>query len=171
MDHPPRRIRGLVVNHRRVESLGVLCEHVPGESRGPTLDFSLVEFANLTSGERLILHDDRGWSQSGNSYGGQGERDPWVSVTVESLVLGIYNTLLPEAVFEHDNHDWDRLASLLADHEIEVSVDDLRRLGYVVEFGPNLLANLSDTEAQKAPLSVDWSQVEADLEAQNPNRP
>jgi len=32
----------------------------------------LVEFAELSTGERLVLHDDRGWSGTISSYGPDG---------------------------------------------------------------------------------------------------
>ena len=45
-----------------VERLGALCQL--GSDSGDSRSFSVHEFAEMSDGERIVLHRDRGWSES-----------------------------------------------------------------------------------------------------------
>ena len=129
-----------------LERLGAVCE------LGPGLGCSVVEFAELTDGERLILHSDRGFSSSG--------RHPESS---KSIIYGIYNTVLPDGFMEPDNHDWARLVTILDGLGVSTSTEQLQALPYLVEVGPVLLGQLPPSEAAEVPILVSWAEYDAAL--------
>ena len=129
-----------------LERLGAVCELGPGPG------YSVVEFAEFTDRERVILHSDRGFGPS--------RRHP---ESIKSILNGIYNTLLPDGFMEADNHDWARLVKILDGMGVSTSAQQLQELPYVVEVGPVLLSQLPPSEAAEVPILVSWAEYEAAL--------
>ena len=144
-----------------IERLGVLCTWTSGKPKETSASFAVEEFAITVEGERISLHRDRGWTV-GMMYR-RVSRKPryWDHATADSIVSGIYSTLLPEEYREDaDDHDWWRLVDILERKGIAATRQELRNLPYFVEFSANLLEMLTAEEAARFPLQVDWSTFE-----------
>ena len=99
--------------------------------RGRGMDVDVHEFAVLDDGRRLALHQERGFS-SGGTHLSAGD--------VERSVL---TTVLPDdAEATGEDHPWEWLASLVRDHGVAVTAEQLKAVPYAVELGPRLVALL-----------------------------
>jgi hypothetical protein len=98
------------------------------------LHFRVQEFADLSDGRRITLHDERGYSTSGPS-------DPWRYQTVESVEADVRTTVLPDDD-DGEEHPWEWLVELLHAQGIDASTDELKRVPYRVELSERLLAKL-----------------------------
>jgi len=90
------------------------------------------EFADLDDGRRLTLHEERGFTTSGQ----------WRYLTLENLERDVRTTVLPDDDDTQDEHPWEWLAGLLQSRGVEATAEELRLLPYHVEFSERLRARL-----------------------------
>ena len=117
-----------------VRRLGARCDLVADEST--RLSFSVAEFADLQDGRRVMLHQQRGFSIGGAA-------DVWDHLTPDVLRRDVLTTVLPDDDEPADEHPYEWLVGLLAPHGVGSSVEELRRVPYVVEFSDRLSARLA----------------------------
>lgn len=114
-----------------------LCTEVPRE--GPsTVSVSVLVVADLVDGRVVTLLDDRGWG--GTVSGGA---DIWDVLDEQALLRDVANVLLPDdAETSGEEQEWRVYAEQLAAAGVTVTVDDLRRLPFVVDLGTDLRSRL-----------------------------
>jgi hypothetical protein len=101
------------------------------------MDFDVHEFAVLDDGRRLTLHQERGFSTSATP------------ATADHVERSVLTTVLPDdAEVTGEEHPWEWLASLIRNHGVAVTPEQLKAVPYVVEFGPRLAA-LLESEGQQ----------------------
>jgi hypothetical protein len=125
-----------------VVGLGAWCEYVPpdrAQASPGSACFDVAEFAVLDDGRRLVLHQERGFAVSRSATG-----DPWTWLTAEGITSDVLTTVLPDEDDAADEHPYDWLCRLLSQRGVEVSVEELRAVPYVVELSDDVLARLSD---------------------------
>ncbi len=111
----------------RVVRLGAWSELAHRDQRGMAIN--VHEFAVLADGRRLVLHEERGFSTSATQ------------LTTEHAERSVLTTVLPDdAEVTGEQHPWGWLASLIRDHGVAVTPDQLKAVPYVLEFGPRLSA-------------------------------
>ena len=97
--------------------------------------------AVLADGRRVLLLDDRGWSESGPP-------DLWAMTSVEDIVDTARVVVGPDEPFgEHSYEDmaadhWDQLAGVLQQQGIATSGAELRRLRHDVVLSERLRARI-----------------------------
>lgn len=127
-----RGLSGGVIVHRvgaTVVGLGAWSELARRDRQGMHVD--VHEFAVLDDGRRLTLHRDRGFGTSATRLS---------AGHAESSVL---TTVLPDdAEVTGEDHPWEWLASLIREHGVAVTPEQLKAVPYVLEFGPRLSALL-----------------------------
>jgi len=96
------------------------------------VSFDVHEFADLADGRRLTLHEERGFTTSGQ----------WRYLTLENLERDVRTTVLPDDDDTEDEHPWEWLATLLHARGVEATAEALRILPYDVEFSERLRARL-----------------------------
>jgi hypothetical protein len=96
------------------------------------VSFDVHEFADLADGRRLTLHEERGFTTSGQ----------WRYLTLENLERDVPTTVLPDDDDTEDEHPWEWLATLLHARGVEATAEALRLLPYDVEFSERLRARL-----------------------------
>jgi hypothetical protein len=96
------------------------------------VSFDVHEFAELDDGRRLTLHEERGFTTSGQ----------WRHLTLENLERDVRTTVLPDEDDTRDEHPWEWLATLLHARGVEATAEGLRLLPYDVEFSERLRARL-----------------------------
>ena len=95
--------------------------------------------AVLDNGRRVLLLDDRGWSESGPP-------NIWLETSVQDLVDTTRTVVGPDEPFggrSHEDMEADhlrQLAGILRRHGIAADVQDLKRLPHDVVLGERLLA-------------------------------
>ena len=101
-----------------------------------SLSFGLTESVLLDDGTRLLLHDDRGWTQ------GRNVGDTWAHLTLDHLKSSIRTVLLPDDLGEdsYDDHHWLWLVDLCAAHGVITDRETLRALPYALELDEQLEA-------------------------------
>jgi hypothetical protein len=93
------------------------------------MDITVQEFAVLDDGRRLALHEDRGFTTSA------------MHMSAEHAERSVLTTVLPDdAEVTGEEHPWEWLASLVRDHGVAVTAEQLKAVPYVLEFGPRLSA-------------------------------
>jgi hypothetical protein len=119
-----------------VVGLGAWSELAHRDQRG--MDINVHEFAVLDDGRRLTLHQDRGFSTSATH------------MTAEHAERSVLTTVLPDdAEVTGEDHPWEWLASLIGDHGVAVTREQLKTVPYVLEFGPRLSALLGSEDWQE----------------------
>jgi hypothetical protein len=98
------------------------------------LSFRVQEFAELSDGRRITLHDERG-------YGTSGPEDPWQFQTSESIEADVRTTVLPDDD-DGEEHPWEWLVELLQTQGVEATPEQLKQVPYRVEFSQRLAAKL-----------------------------
>jgi hypothetical protein len=96
------------------------------------VSFDVHEFADLADGRRLTLHEERGFTTSGQ----------WRYLTLEDLERDVHTTVLPDDDDTEDEHPWEWLAGLLHARGVEATAEELRLLPNGVEFSERLRARL-----------------------------
>ena len=96
------------------------------------VSFDVHEFADLADGRRLTLHEERGFTTSGQ----------WRYLTLENLERDVRTTVLPDDDDTQDEHPWEWLAGLLHARGVHATAEELRLLPYGVEFSERLRARL-----------------------------
>jgi hypothetical protein len=132
----------------RVVALGVWCDLAGGEGAigdsDRQLTLRVAEFAVLSDGRRLTLHDERGFDTR-LSGTGDAPVDPWDRLSLEQLERNVRTTVLgDDAEATGDEHPWEWLAGLLRASGVDASPGELARLPYDVVFSPRLRQQLSD---------------------------
>jgi hypothetical protein len=121
------------------------------------LSFSARQDAVLADGRRIVLLNDRGWSQSNLYFSSDRESPvreepsaPWEGVTrkqVEETCAGKRWGRMPltrgYTQAEMDEGHWSYLAAALEEHGVEVDGIVLRALSHEVELSDHLLARLA----------------------------
>ena len=119
-----------------VVGLGAWSELAHTDQRG--MDINVHEFAVLNDGRRLTLHHDRGFSTSATH------------MTADHAERSVLTTVLPDdAEVTGEDHPWEWLASLIGDHGVAVTPEQLKTVPYVLEFGPRLSALLRSEDWQE----------------------
>jgi hypothetical protein len=97
--------------------------------------------AELADGRRVLLLDDRGWSESGPP-------DIWATTTVEGIVATARTVVGPDEPFGGRSYEdmaadhWAQLASVLRQQGIVADVMELKRLPHDVVLSERLLARV-----------------------------
>ncbi len=103
------------------------------------VSFVVHEFAELSDGRRLTLHEERGFTASR----GPAPSDQWPRyLTFEHLERDVRTTVLPDDDDTQDEHPWEWLAGLIRAHGVEATAEELRLLPYDVVFSERLRARL-----------------------------
>jgi hypothetical protein len=106
------------------------------------MDIDVHELAVLDDGRRLTLHQERGFSTSATD------------MTADHAEQSALTTVLPDdAEVTGEDHPWEWLASLIRNHGVPVTPEQLKAVPYVVEFGPRLSALLES----KGPWRRTWA--------------
>lgn len=118
--------------------------------------------AVLADGRRVVLLDDRGWSEQlvvvecgkrSEQDRGRAELDPpsvWASQTVEELTRTARVVVGPDEPFEGRSQadmkagHWDTLARILRRHGVEIAAGRLHALRHDVELSDRVLARIAD---------------------------
>ncbi len=121
------------------------------------LSFSARHDALLTDGRRIVLLDDRGWSQSRILVFSKGEvpppaepSSPWEGVTRARIEENARIVVGPDAAYaaytqdEMDDAHWRHLSGALAEHGVQVDADELAALPHQVELSDRLVIRLSE---------------------------
>jgi hypothetical protein len=118
-----------------VVGLGAWSELACKDQQG--MDIDVHEFAVLDNGQRVALHQERGFSTSATH------------MTGDHAERSVLTTVLPDdAEVTGEDHPWEWLASLIRTHGVAVTPEQLKTMPYVVEFGPQLSA-LLESEGQR----------------------
>jgi len=95
----------------------------------------------LDDGRRVLLMDDRGWSESGPP-------NIWVQTSVQDIVDTTRAVVGPDEPFGGRSHQdmeadhWAQLAGVLGGHGIAADARDLKRLPHDVVLSERLLARV-----------------------------
>ncbi len=101
------------------------------------MDIDVHEFAVLDDGRRLPFHQERGFSTSATH------------MTADHAKSSVLTTVLPDdAAVTGEDHPWEWLASLIRNHGVAGTPEQLKAVPYAVEFGPRLTA-LLESESQQ----------------------
>jgi hypothetical protein len=120
-----------------VVGLGAWSELARKDQQG--MDIDVHEFAVLDDGRRVTLHQERGFSTSATH------------MTADHAEQSVLTTVLPDdAEVTGEDHPWEWLASLICNHGVAVTPEQLNTMPYVVEFGPRLSALLESEGQQDA---------------------
>lgn len=128
---------------------------IADETRPSQLSFSARHDALLADGRRIVLLDDRGWSQSricafSDTESAVPERpsSPWDGVTREDIEKTARTVVGPDSAYaeytqaEMDEGHWSYLSAALEEEGVHVGATDLRALPHEVELSDRLLARL-----------------------------
>lgn len=123
----------------RVVGLGALCDlRAPNSSGGRSQSFSVSEFVTLADGQRVILHEDRGFTIGwGSNMADPGEIRE--GLTPDSITRDVLNTVLPDDDECGDDHPWSWLADLARARGLDVAEEHLRSLAYEVILSDKLI--------------------------------
>lgn len=122
----------------RIVGLRAICDLEPDAiDDGREHSFRISEFALLENGERIILHDERGYT------GRISSGDIWAHETVERITRDVLTALLPDDDDTVDEHPWQWLAELAQSRKIDVTSDDLRLLPYEVVLSERVTLRLA----------------------------
>jgi hypothetical protein len=118
-----------------VIGLGADCEL--DQESSSQLTFRIGEFAVLANGSEVTIHQERGLSCFGDRPG------RWSEQTYrEILERDVLTCVLPDED-DGEAHPWEWLQGKLAEQAVDVSVDDLKAVPYVVRFGPRIRRRLA----------------------------
>jgi hypothetical protein len=127
------------------------------DSEASGLSFSARHDAVLTDGRRVVLLNDRGWSQSAVTFLSGGEPSirenqstPWEFVTRERIEESARSVVGPDEPYgdytrgEMAAGHWATLAATLEKEGIEVEATEVSALQHDVELSDRLIARLAD---------------------------
>jgi hypothetical protein len=107
--------------------------------------------AVLEDGNRLLLLDDRGWTQELRGAGADQVDDLWALTTERDIVETARVVVGPDEPFgertqdDMENDHWNALAEVLRAEGVVVNAADLRQLPHEVEFSDRLRARLGQS--------------------------
>jgi hypothetical protein len=97
--------------------------------------FSVSEFVRLAGGERLTLHEDRGFTIGLKASSGDVAFDEFRGQeALASLTRDVLTAVLPDDDGCGEDHPWAWLTELARSRGLDVAEDDLRGLTYEVLF-------------------------------------
>lgn len=117
----------------RLISVGAICDLRPqrlDDSR--SMSFSVSEFVALADGQRVILHEERGFTIGLRSTSGTDPGDIRDHETPDSIIRNVLNVVLPDDDEPAEDHPWSWLAELARARGLDVTAEDLRGLPYGV---------------------------------------
>jgi hypothetical protein len=128
----------------RVVGLGAICDldlspYAVDDERQH--DLSVSEFALLDTGERVILHAERGYTSRVSSG------SIWAHETVENITHNVLNVVLPDDDDTEDQHPWEWLARLARAQGLDVTPDELRQIPYEVVLTERVMGLLGNGAA------------------------
>jgi len=116
-----------------VVGLGAICDlRTPGFDDEHSQSFSVSEFALLENGQRVILHEERGFT-IGSGTGAIRDYE-----TPDSITQDVLNVVLPDDDESEDDHPWSWLAELARARGLDVTAEDLQGLPYEVILTDNV---------------------------------
>lgn len=137
------------VEPKRVVGLGAICDLREQRSDHPrSVSFSVAEFVTLDDGQRVILHDDRGFTIGSGSPGDTGSGNNWGGETVESITRDVLNVVLPDDDDCEEDHPWLWLVDLARARGLVMTAEDLRSLPYEVVLSDNVARWLTSFQAK-----------------------
>jgi hypothetical protein len=132
----------------QAKELGAICTFAPNNPADgddpSTRSFAVSEYVELDSGERVILHNDRGFTISARSTTGDTELDLRADDIVADLEQTVRNVVLPDEEPCEEDHPYEKLAGLAQQKGLNIAANALRKLPYKVEFGADVLEWLSE---------------------------
>lgn len=124
----------------QVVGIGALCDFLDSPQMGdPTVRFRVTEFCQLDSGRKVEIRDT-GFNLSTMLHTGNRapDPDPTAGLTLEFLAQEVLNLASPEVrpdgSISEEDHDWDELALCAFHAGVTVTSDQLKALGYSIEF-------------------------------------
>jgi hypothetical protein len=120
----------------------------PGQPAGQVSCSAILE-AELADGRRIVLLDDRGWSEGLRVAGGTAPPDQWSGLSREDLeetartVVGPDEPVGGESQEDAARTHWSALAGVLRRHGVPASGDDLRSVPHVVVLSGRLLERIA----------------------------
>ena len=126
-----------------VVALGALCDRDESEIRlggesANTVSFRVLEFADLSDGRRVVIHqNERGFSST--LFNAEGRR---FIHSRDQLISSVLTVVLPDGDSDSEDHPWQWLADRLDALGVKTSPEKLRSVPYRVEFGEGLNNNL-----------------------------
>jgi hypothetical protein len=124
----------------RVVGLGAICDVNSAEIEDPrTNSFTISEFVLLATGERIVLHAERGFSGWLSAPG-----NVWSYESIESVTRYFLTAVLPDDGDEE--HPWEWLAECARAQGVDVAAGDLRLLPYEVVLTDRVMSRLSAAE-------------------------
>lgn len=125
-------------------------------SEASGLSFSARHDAILTDGRRVVLLNDRGWTQSAVIFTGeppmqQNRSSLWEFVTREQVEESARTVVGPDESYgdytpaEMAAGHWATLAATLGREGVEADATEVRGLPHDVEFSDRLIARLTDS--------------------------
>lgn len=125
----------LPVTPRRVVGLGAICDLRPQRfDEARSRSFSVSEFVALEDGQRVVLHEDRGFTIGWSASDDSGSGDIRGHETLESMTRNVLNVVLPDDDECAEAHPWSWLADLARARGLNVTAEDLAGLPYEVIF-------------------------------------
>ena len=109
--------------------------------------------ALLADGRRVVLLDDRGWTETVHVLRGGRRPGIWAHVTAEEIEREARVVVGPDEPFEGrtqadmEADHWDALARVLRQHGVEVGAGELKELPHDVELGGRVLARIAAAPA------------------------
>ncbi|MFL6139650.1 MAG: hypothetical protein ACJ74O_17880 [Frankiaceae bacterium] len=92
----------------------------------------MSEFVALADGQRVILHEERGFTIGLRSTSGTDPGDIRDHETPDSIIRNVLNVVLPDDDEPAEDHPWSWLAELARARGLDVTAEDLRGLPYGV---------------------------------------
>lgn len=128
-------------------ALGAVCDAViPSRSSHPvdtsTIHFTLSEFVDLDDDRRIWFTTREGFSVTAFDATTATGVDAGPLLTREGLERDVRNALLPDGDSVEDR-PWELIVFILDGKGVSTSVERLRALPFLVEFGPTALALLA----------------------------
>jgi|ThiBio_1000_plan_1041568.scaffolds.fasta_scaffold33910_1 hypothetical protein len=129
----------------RVVGIGALCDFATGAPEsGPSQSYSIEEFVELEDGRRVVVVNDRGWTESsvrklveledGRRVVLENVAPAGTGETPDSIRQQVLNVVLPDDDDEalKEPHPWSHLAECARRLGVEVTADELKALDYKV---------------------------------------
>ena len=101
------------------------------------LSFSVSEWAELSDGRRVVLHEAIGFDSVLSV-----DDDPWIHYDADLVRSGVLSAVLPDED-DGEDHPWDWLLELLAEQGVDATEAELRAVPYEVELGPEVTRRVS----------------------------
>jgi hypothetical protein len=114
------------------------------EASARRISVSARHEAVLDDGRRVVLLNDRGWSETLHGAGAQEISSIWTTTSEQAIARTARMVVGPDEAYgnrtqeDMDAGHWTTLAETLGGHGVAVGPDELRRLPHDVELGDRL---------------------------------